>query len=176
MDIFSPEGTMKARIALTTILALAAVSVAACDDDDDPTGGGTVTQNFSATLTGDAERPDPVSTAATGSDGLTATITGGTGGAVTITYSVTVDGLSGGASAAHIHGPATVDAAADIIVPLTVTGTGTSGAIITGSFTTTGNPNVSMDSLLVLMRNGNSYVNVHTTQNPGGEIRGQIIR
>ena len=167
---------MKARIALTTILALAAVSVAACDDDDDPTGGGTVTQTFSAALTGDAERPTPVVTTATGSAGFTATITGGSGGAVTITYSVTVDALSGSASAAHIHGPAGDDDAAGIIVPLTVSGTGTTGAIITGSFTSTGNTNVSMDSLLVLMRNGNSYINVHTAANPDGEIRGQIIR
>ena len=97
---------MKARIAVTTILALAAVSVAACDDDDDdPTGGGTITTNFSASLTGDAERPTPVVTTATGSAGLTAVRTTATG-ATTITYSVTVDGLSGSASAAHIHAEA----------------------------------------------------------------------
>ena len=32
----------------------------------------------------------------------------------------------------------------------------------------------SMDDLLELMRSGNTYVNVHTTQNPAGEVRGQI--
>jgi hypothetical protein len=69
-----------------------------------------------------------------------------------------------------------VGEAAGIIVPLTVTGTGTSGNIISGTFTSTGNAAVSMDSLLVLLRNGNSYVNVHTAANPDGEIRGQIIR
>ncbi len=31
-----------------------------------------------------------------------------------------------------------------------------------------------LDSLLDEIRDGNAYVNVHTTQNPGGEIRGQI--
>jgi hypothetical protein len=30
--------------------------------------------------------------------------------------------------------------------------------------------------VLVLMRNGNAYFNVHTQLNPGGEIRGQIVR
>jgi hypothetical protein len=33
-----------------------------------------------------------------------------------------------------------------------------------------------MDSVLTRMRNGTAYVNVHTTANPGGEIRGQIQR
>jgi hypothetical protein len=31
-----------------------------------------------------------------------------------------------------------------------------------------------MDSLLVLLRNGNAYINIHTAANPDGEIRGQI--
>ncbi|WP_025025933.1 CHRD domain-containing protein [Caldalkalibacillus mannanilyticus] len=34
----------------------------------------------------------------------------------------------------------------------------------------------SLASLIRQMRRGNTYVNVHTTQNPGGEIRGQIRR
>lgn len=33
----------------------------------------------------------------------------------------------------------------------------------------------SLSSLVREMRLGNAYVNVHTTQNPDGEIRGQII-
>lgn len=32
----------------------------------------------------------------------------------------------------------------------------------------------SLDDLLELMNSGETYVNVHTTQNPAGEIRGQI--
>jgi hypothetical protein len=32
----------------------------------------------------------------------------------------------------------------------------------------------SLDALLAAMRDGDTYVNVHTTQFPGGEIRGQI--
>lgn len=32
----------------------------------------------------------------------------------------------------------------------------------------------SLDDLLELMNSGETYVNVHTTQNPGGEVRGQI--
>ncbi|MDZ7691457.1 MAG: CHRD domain-containing protein [Balneolaceae bacterium] len=32
----------------------------------------------------------------------------------------------------------------------------------------------SLAALIEEMRAGNTYVNVHTTQNPGGEVRGQI--
>ncbi|MGJ9459975.1 CHRD domain-containing protein [Oceanobacillus sp. CF4.6] len=32
-----------------------------------------------------------------------------------------------------------------------------------------------VNDLLILMRKGLTYVNAHTEQNPGGEIRGQII-
>ena len=31
------------------------------------------------------------------------------------------------------------------------------------------------ESLIALMRTGNVYVNVHTSNNPGGEVRGQIM-
>lgn len=161
---------MKARLAISALLACAAVTMVACDDDNEPTGGGNTPETFTATLAGADEVP-PVTTTATGSAGFTATP--GTS-ATTVTYSVTVNGLTGPAVAAHIHGPADVNTAAGVIVPLTITGTGTSGAIIGGSFTSTGNANVSMDSLLVLLRNGNAYVNVHTALHPDGEIRGQI--
>ncbi|MED1782645.1 CHRD domain-containing protein [Brevibacillus fortis] len=33
-----------------------------------------------------------------------------------------------------------------------------------------------LSDLIRLMNNGRTYVNAHTTQNPGGEIRGQIRR
>ena len=33
-----------------------------------------------------------------------------------------------------------------------------------------------LDDMIQAIVNGNSYVNIHTTQNPGGEIRGQLKR
>jgi hypothetical protein len=35
---------------------------------------------------------------------------------------------------------------------------------------------VSSDSLMVLLNNGNAYINVHTAAHGGGEIRGQVVR
>ena len=161
---------MNVRFALTALLALTTVAAVGCDDDE-PTGNQTVTETFSANLTGAAERPTPVTTTATGAATFTA-VTTPTG--TTVTYSITVTGLSGPATAAHIHGPADANGSATPIVTLAITGTGTSGAIVSGSFTTTGHATIDITALLALLRNGNSYVNVHTSANPGGEIRGQI--
>lgn len=162
------------------LLAMLAVFTVACDDD--PVAPETPDPlEFSVTLTGAAERPDPVETNATGTATFTVTKGSSNGydpdatGPTTVTYSASVTGLSGPATGAHIHGPAGLEAPAGVIVPLTVTSSNMSGNIISGSFTSTGNAMISMDSLLVLMRNGNSYVNIHTAANAPGEIRGQII-
>ncbi|HEX9564480.1 MAG TPA: CHRD domain-containing protein [Gemmatimonadaceae bacterium] len=169
---------MKVRVALTALMTLAALG---CDGESDGiVGGGNAPLRFDATLTGDAERPDPVVTSATGTADFT--VTTGTSSVydpnstdvTLVTYSVSVSGLSGAATMAHIHGPADEAVATGVIVPLTVTSTETSGVIISGSFSSTGNATVSMDSLLTLLQNGNSYVNVHTDVNQPGEIRGQI--
>lgn len=170
------EVKMKVRYAVTALLALTTAFTVACDDDDDDGTGPVVTpEDFSATLTGAAERPDPVVTTATGSATITFTPASSTTGA-TGAYSVTVQGLSGPATAAHIHGPGGVDVAAGIIVTFNVTTTSaTSGIIAAGTFTSTGHATIDMDSLGVLLRNGNAYVNVHTAANPNGEIRGQIV-
>jgi flagellar capping protein FliD len=162
---------MKFRIALTSLLALSVLGAVACDDDDEDPNGPPDIETFTADLTGAAERPTPVTTTATGTATFTATTTGST---TTITYSVTVTGLSGPATLAHIHGPADENNAAGPIVALTITGSGTSGNIITGSFTTTGHTTIDMAQLLTHMMNGQTYINIHTAANPDGEIRGQI--
>lgn len=150
------------RNATATVLSLLALvgGFVACDDD--PTGDDT--EEFAATLTG--------STGASGSaafvleDGV-------------VSYTIDVASITD-VSAAHIHGPAGAGEGAGVIVPLYAAPSGGTGAVdgrlVTATFTA-GDITaaaVSMDSLLVLMRNGQSYVNVHTAANPGGEIRGQI--
>lgn len=157
---------MKARHALTALLALTTVTAVACDDDDEDPNGPPDTNTFQADLTGAAERPNPVTTNATGDATFTATTTGGV---TTVVYTVVVSGdLSGPVTAAHIHGPAGAEATADPIVTLTVSNTtATTGTLVSGTFTATA-------TVLQHMLAGNTYVNLHTATNPGGEIRGQI--
>ena len=161
---------MKARHLFTALLALTTVTAVACDDEDEDVDAPPDTQTLSADLSGAAERPTPVTTNATGDAEFVISTSGAT---TTITYTVTVSGLSGPITAAHIHGPANASVAAGVIVPLSnVTGSGTS---FTGSFTTTGHATIDMATLVTHMLAGNTYINVHTSANPNGEIRGQII-
>ena len=85
-------------------------------------------------------------------------------------------------TASHIHLGAATNVgttAGPVIINLFLpnrppeTGTLT-GLVARGTITNANNSSVSLDSLRVLFNNGNAYANVHTTANPGGEIRDQI--
>jgi hypothetical protein len=81
----------------------------------------------------------------------------------TLTYNVAYFGLSGAATAAHIHGPADPGGNAPPVVPFT-----NAASPITGTATLT-------DAQAADLAAGKWYVNVHTAANRGGEIRGQIV-
>jgi hypothetical protein len=85
--------------------------------------------------------------------------------AKTLTWDVDYSGLSGPATAAHIHGPADPGANAPIVVPFT----GNLASPIKGSATLT-------DAQIAQLEAGKWYVNIHTEANKPGEIRGQLIR
>ena len=128
----------------------------ACSKDEGPQS-----EVFTATLSGANEVPAKT-TNATG----TAKVTVNSDRTLTVDLAVT--GLT--ASAHHIHGPAAAGANAGVVVAIPAIAAGQ--IIATTAFTGA----VKYDSLLVLLRNGQAYVNVHTTANPGGEIRGQLVR
>jgi CHRD domain len=118
---------------------------------------------FKAALAGSSEVP-AVTTAGTGSATVTLNET---------TKQITVSGAYSGLSSvvaspfAHIHGPAAAGTNASVIFTLTYD-LATSGKL-GGTFTLT-------DAQITDLKAGLYYVNIHTTNNPSGEIRGQLIK
>jgi hypothetical protein len=117
---------------------------------------------FTAVLTGDAEKPNPVTTSATGSAIFMLE------GRV-LNFSLRYAGLSGAATLAHIHGPADSTTSAGILIDLApyVDGAFGAGGNLAGSIFLT---ETQRGHLLA----GRTYVNIHTVANGPGEIRGQI--
>lgn len=83
----------------------------------------------------------------------------------TLTWIVTYSGLSGPAIGAHFHGPGEAGKVAGIVLPFR----GSVASPIKGSATLT-------DAQAADLLAGRWYINIHTDLNPGGEIRGLVIR
>jgi Cu/Zn superoxide dismutase len=127
-------------------------------------------QKFEAELTGAAERPNPVDTEGVGdakfeSDGTS------------VEFELKWDDLSTPAFAAHIHCGG-VEEAGPVGVTLFAGPPRDTEGEVTGSFTGPDPGNAcgwqDLDDVLAAMESGDAYVNVHTTQFRGGEIRGQV--
>jgi uncharacterized protein (TIGR03118 family) len=82
--------------------------------------------------------------------------------------SLAFSGVSSGTTAAHIHGAAAVGVNAPILFPLPIATGVTSGGVNDFAITLT-------PTQIQQMKDGLFYMNVHTTNNPGGEIRGQLF-
>lgn len=153
------------------VVATIATGVAAACSSDTVTGPKTVAYN--ASLSASNERnadgtPKTIASTATGTAQLS--LLGDT-----LSYVVTVAGLSGPAVAAHIHvGGASQNGA--VIVPFTITSGVSTGTLATNHVVITTLTAITADSLRVLLNNGNAYVNVHTAANPAGEMRGQVAK
>ena len=115
---------------------------------------------YKATLDGKSEVPP---NATTGFGGLVATLDTTP---KSLTYTLTFQGLSGPAGAAHFHGPAAAGANAGVALPIGGKGP---ASPVTGTATLT-------DTQVADLEAGKWYVNVHTAANPGGEIRGQVTK
>jgi hypothetical protein len=143
----------------------AAFGMAACSDDDDDDLIDPGPETFETLMTGFQESP-AVNTSATG----TAKIVFNDAG---FTYEVNVNGISN-VTAAHIHTSVTGGVAFNVAPNTTVT----TGVLAQGQATaaSTFSAGFTVDSVKSLIRRGNAYVNVHNTANPGGHIRGQLVR
>jgi uncharacterized repeat protein (TIGR01451 family) len=110
---------------------------------------------FTATLNG-AQQTPPVSSTATGTASLLLSPD-----ETTALLSLNFNGLSSTETAAHIHGPAPPGSAAGVLFP-----------IPTGQVS---DFRISLTPAQVLdLKNGQLYINVHSSNFPNGEIRGQF--
>ena len=112
---------------------------------------------LSARLSGASEVP-AVMTDATGI--VEASLGSGTN---VLTWKITYSGLSGPATGAHFHGPATAGQNAGVVVPISAP----LASPISGSATLTTAQAADLNA-------GRWYVNLHTAANPNGEVRGQM--
>ena len=172
---------MPNRVPVFTIaIAVMAGIVAACGSDNSttPTPVSNVV-TFRANLTSSQENPANNSQ---GSGTFLATLDTVTGA---FTYDVTFQGMAANVTLGHIHGPASATTNASPILNfatlpgatfttggLSGTAHGTTTLNATNQLTAT----VNGDSLKKLLLAGLTYVNIHTGQNPGGEIRAQLTK
>jgi len=151
------------RRSLNTILVLAGLSVfglAGCDD--------TTYETYTATIDAGQENPPTGSTAA----GTAKLLLSQDGTRADLTVTLTSP-LMGDLRLAHIHKAARGTNGGvihNIWVPnVTTTETFEVGSPIGRTFQFTAEN-------LADLRAGNYYVNIHSSRNPGGEIRGQLVR
>jgi hypothetical protein len=105
--------------------------------------------------------PGPPDRSGSGSGNFTLSDTG------SFSYTISYSGLSGNSTAAHIHGPAGPGVDAGVLFPLQG---GTFGSTF-GSF----NGSINLNQAQIdQLNSGLWYVNVHSANFGGGEIRGQI--
>ncbi|HEX5148041.1 MAG TPA: CHRD domain-containing protein [Candidatus Limnocylindrales bacterium] len=150
----------KARVAMI-VAALALMAVPATASAVDPTQPA-----YGGPLTGAQENP-AVATTATGQGTAVISADGST-----ITYIVSYSGLSGTVNAAHIHTGA-AGSNGGVILPLTVGPSPMTGTLTAANFTASGSVTTFAEAVAAI-KAGTTYFNLHTTANPGGEIRGQI--
>ena len=148
---------MRRFIPMTVVAAIAVVGLVACTQQ--AMMADTVT--YKAHLTGKDEVP-PTTSAGMG-DG-TFTLNTKT---KELTWSVSYSGLTGPATASHLHGPASPGENKGVAVPLGPNGNLPSP--ITGKATLT-------DAQMADLQAGKYYANIHTDANKGGEIRGQVTK
>ena len=116
-------------------------------------------ETFYAYLTGAQEVP-AVATSGTGYARVVINET-----ALTVSWTVVFNNLSSNQTASHIHAPAAIGANAPIAINFPAVG-GTSGTL-------TGNAAITATQISQI-RAHQGYVNIHTANFPGGELRGQL--
>lgn len=153
------------------LASVAAISVAACGEEKFVAP---VREQYVIPLLGANERPNPVTTTATGSAVVTVMSPD------SIEWTLYVSGIDS-VTQGHFHaGDATVAGPVMFFVfSGPTTARGVTGLLSSGMIRRTGSTfsgAYTYDSLLTRIRAGTTYLNVHTRRNGPGEIRGQVIK
>jgi hypothetical protein len=171
---------MKSRL-LTLSLAAVATIVVACKSasNDSPTEPNRNLVTFRATMNGASEVPANTTTGSGVFTGTLDTVTN------IFTYDITFTGLSSPVNNGHIHGPALATATSGTTINFNTLGgstfsfgqtAGGAHGVAILSPTVLISATMTGDSLKKLLFAGLTYANIHTTNNPAGEIRGQITK
>lgn len=140
---------MKIRMILAALLCSAALA--------------TAQTQYTVNLNGANERPNPNNSTATGSGTLTLNANN------SLSYNIVYSGLGSDWTANHIHGPATTEQSAGVLFTLNHTpATTRSGSLV-------GTTPILNATQLGQLNSELWYVNIHSVNLGGGEIRGQII-
>ena len=177
------------------VLSVALAGVACSDNTTAPTAEWTATMDVAH------EVPGTVVGTSTATGTVVVSFSGGGASAGSLTYTLTIAGAPTSAiSAAHIHGGTTAAGAAgtagsvrvnlcgapgitadgrtSAVWPVCPPGAGTTGSQTvtwpTGA-TLVGGTGLTFDQLVAAVKASNTYANVHTANNAGGEIRGQLL-
>ena len=183
---------MRTRV-IAALVAAVAATAGACSDEPAPTQPTTITvpvrvqsgaltadtRNHRTHLTGDAERPDPIDSKAQGQAIFQVSSDGSAIGFTLIVANIE------NVTQAHIHCCADTEGTGGVVVwlyppapPAQLIPGRSNGVLAQGSITQSslvgslaGQP---LSVLLEHIAGGRAYVNVHTSQFPPGEIRGQL--
>src|ERR1700684_4492241 len=139
----------KTKIMLATLALGAAVALP----------GPAFAEKMKATLSGAAEVP-PTTSAGKGSADIDYDAA-----TKKLSWKLTYSGLTGPATAAHFHGPAEAgkNGGGAVAIPGATSSPAEGSAVLT-------------DAQAADLMAGKYYINVHTAANPGGELRGQVVK
>ena len=164
------------------VAAVVGIAIVAACNDKEVTGPSNIT--YTATLNSNNELP--TSTGAKPATGATGTWTGVLNPSTNVmTWTLAFTGLSANSPGGHIHAQASTTQNASVVLNFaTFPGgnfaTGTTSGTFTGTVNMTSAVGTGLtitgDSLRKAMDAGMAYVNVHSTNWTGGEIRGQIVK
>jgi hypothetical protein len=130
--------------------------------------------DFFAILLPEDVQPEPVFSVSDGAVYLAVTDSG-------IDFTLLWSKLSGRPVGGHLHGPIESDGVAPVLADFPLGDQFANHGAIRGTLTAEyirardGRPKISVDSLVTLIRNSATYVDVHTAELPGGEIRGEPV-